>query len=227
MFEISSNLEESYTYNDKGSVAREEDKKMGTSTGRGKVKLNILLKHQVEFGEHVVILGSTKELGSWKKSVPMNWTENGWVCEFEFRGDESIEYKFVIVKSDKSMMWEDADNRVLKLPQGGSFGIVCLWNATGETVDLLPLDLEKNEVELDNMDENESPDTDDASILEVQASPFVDQWQGRSVSFMRSNEHRNHETERRWDTSGLEGLALKLVEGDKNSRNWWRKVLLL
>ena len=200
---------------------------MGTSTRHGKVKLSILLKHQVKFGEHVAILGSTKELGSWKKSVPMNWTENGWVCELELKGDKSIEYKFVIVKKDK-MKWEGADNRVLKLPKGGgTFGMVCLWNATGETVDLFPLDLEKNEVELDDMNENESADTDGASVLEVQTSPFVGQWQGRSVSFMRSNEHRNQETERRWDTSGLEGFALKLVEGDKNARNWWQKVLLL
>ncbi|XP_062082125.1 phosphoglucan, water dikinase, chloroplastic-like [Humulus lupulus] len=41
---------------------------------------------------------------------------------------------------------------------------------------------------------------------------------------MRSNEHRDRESERRWDTSGLEGLALKFVEGDRNARNWWRKL---
>lgn len=197
---------------------------MGTRTGSGKVKLSILLKHQVKFGEHVVMLGSTKELGSWKKNVPMNWTENGWVCKLELRGDESIEYKFVIVKRDKSMTWEGANNRVLKLPKEGSFGVVCLWNATGEAVDLLPLDSEKDEVEFDHMDEIGSADVDGASVLEVQTSPFVEQWQGRSVSFMRSNEHRNQETQRRWDTSGLEGFALKLVEGDRKARNWWQKL---
>lgn len=210
----------------KESVRREEEKKMGTRTRQGKVKLSILLQHQIEFGEHVVILGSAKELGSWKKKVPLNWTENGWVCELELRGDESIEFKFVILKGDGSMVWESADNRVLKLPKEGSFGIVCQWNATGEAVDLLPLESEKDQVESDAMDDSGSADTDGASISEVQTSPFVEQWQGSSVSFMRSNEHRNRETERRWDTSGLEGLALKLVEGDEKARNWWRKVLL-
>ncbi|BAU01538.1 hypothetical protein VIGAN_11079200, partial [Vigna angularis var. angularis] len=33
----------------------------------------------------------------------------------------------------------------------------------------------------------------------------------------------NHETQRKWDTSGLHGLPLKFVQVDQNSRNWWRK----
>jgi len=41
---------------------------------------------------------------------------------------------------------------------------------------------------------------------------------------MRSNEHGNKESERKWDTTGLGAVPLKLVEGDKMSRNWWRKV---
>lgn len=196
-------------------------KKTRSNLGRGKVRLNIRLDHQVKFGEHVVILGSTKELGLWKKKVPMNWTEGGWVCDLELKGGESVEYKFIILGKEKSMVWEDGDNRILKLPKGGSYGIVCQWNATGETVDLLPFGLEENEEDV-----GESGSARER-LLEVETSPFVGQWQGKAVSFMQSNEHRNRETERNWNTSGLEGLALKLVEGDREARNWWKKVLLL
>ncbi|XP_022722471.1 phosphoglucan, water dikinase, chloroplastic-like [Durio zibethinus] len=201
---------------------REEEKKMKMKqkSGRGKVGLNVCLDHQVEFGEHVVILGSTKELGSWKKQVPMNWTEGGWVCDLELKGGECVEFKFVIVRKDKSVVWEGGDNRVLKLPQGGSFGMICHWNSTGETVELLPLSLEEYGDSVEDDGHNEST----ADALEVETSPFVGQWQGRPASFMRSSEHHNKEVERKWDTTGLEGLALKLVEGDKSARNWWRKL---
>lgn len=192
-------------------------------SGNGKVRLNVRLGCEVEFGEHVVILGSAKELGLWKKKVQMNWTESGWVCNVELRGGESIEFKFVVVKKDESMLWEGGGNRTLKLPKGGSYEIVCQWNATVEPMNLLPLDLKENEVEKENVDKKGS--VSGATLLEGETSPFVGQWQGKSISFMRSNEHRNRETERTWDTSDLEGLALTVVEGDRNARNWWRKVL--
>ncbi|KAF3455421.1 hypothetical protein FNV43_RR00046 [Rhamnella rubrinervis] len=115
------------------------EKEMNSKSGRGKVKLNVRLDHQVKFGEHVVILGSTKEFGSWKKRVPLNWTESGWVGDFELKGGESVEFKFVIVGKDKTKLWESGENRVIKLPKQGCFGLVCHWNHTGETVDLLAL----------------------------------------------------------------------------------------
>lgn len=183
----------------------------------GKVRLNIRLDHQVEFGESVAILGSVKELGSWKKKVPMNWTESGWVCTLEFKGGKSVEYKFLTVRADKSMLWEGGHNRVLKLPKGGSFDMVCHWNATTEAVGL------PSSEEGEDVGQNGSTVADTVGAEEVESSPFVGQWKGNAISFMRSNEHGNREGGK-WDTSGLEGLALKLVEGDRNARNWWRKL---
>ncbi|XP_002518612.2 phosphoglucan, water dikinase, chloroplastic [Ricinus communis] len=202
---------------------RGEEKKMKktkSKSGRGKVRLFVHLDHQVEYGEHVAILGSTKELGLWKKNVLMNWTESGWVCDLELKGDDSIGFKFVVLRTDKSVVWEGGDNRIIKLPKGGSYKIVCRWHATAEPIDLLPWDLEENEVDV----EGENGSISGATLLEVETSPFVGQWKGKDISFMRSNEHRDRETERKWDTSGLEGLALALVEGDRDARNWWRKL---
>uniref|UniRef100_A0A5B6ZH23 CBM20 domain-containing protein n=1 Tax=Davidia involucrata TaxID=16924 RepID=A0A5B6ZH23_DAVIN len=199
----------------------EKKKKMRSRPGSSKVWLRVRLDHQVEFGDHVAILGSTKELGSWKKKVAMNWTNNGWFCELELKGGESVEYKFVIMREDKSINWESGDNRVLKLPEGGCFSMVSRWDMTAETVDLLPLDLEEDE---EDVGDNGSAVTDGATYFEAGTSPFVEQWQGKAASFMQSNEHRNREAERKWDTSGLEGFALNLVGGDHNARNWWQKL---
>ena len=41
-------------------------------------------------------------------------------------------------------------------------------------------------------------------------------WQGKSTRFMRSNDH-SQERAGAWDTQGLEGSALALVQGDEKS----------
>lgn len=193
----------------------------------GKVLISILLEHQVQFGESVVMLGSTKELGSWKKPVTMGWTESGWVLNLEVKGGDSVEFKFVIMGKDKSLTWESGDNRVLKIPEEGSFTLFCHWNMTVEALELLPAKSGDGQDQTENWVANGSAVSDDvaATESEVQTSPFIEQWQGKAASFMRSNEHRDRESDRKWDTSGLEGLALKLVQGDQSARNWWRKVL--
>lgn len=154
----------------------------------------------------------------------MDWTENGWVGELELRSGETLEYKFVIVGKDKDMLWENGSNRILKLPEGGSFELVCKWNATDEPVNLLPLDPFEVEGEVEEASDNGATVTSRTAVPEVVTSPFVEQWQGKSASFVRSKDHLDLEKNRKWDTSGLTGISLKLVEGDKDARNWWRKV---
>ncbi|CAN4120917.1 unnamed protein product [Withania somnifera] len=178
----------------------------------GKVQLRFRVDHQVEFGEHIAVLGSAKELGSWKKNIMMDWTENGWIGELELQSSETLEYKFVIVGKDKNMLWENGSNRILKLPKGGSFELVCKWNATSEPVNLLPLDPFDVEEEVEETSGNGATVTSRTAAPDVVTSSFVEQWQGKAASF------------RKWDTSGLSGISLKLVEGDKNARNWWRKL---
>eukprot|EP00262_Sarcandra_glabra_P011298 TRINITY_DN2713_c0_g1_i2.p1 TRINITY_DN2713_c0_g1~~TRINITY_DN2713_c0_g1_i2.p1 ORF type:complete len:1245 (-),score=236.50 TRINITY_DN2713_c0_g1_i2:241-3843(-) len=206
------------------STEREEEEMVAPSSGRvGKVRLSVRLDHQVEFGDHVAILGSSKEFGSWKKKVQMKWTENGWVSELKTDGGSKVEFKFVISTVDKTTVWEGGDNRVLKLPNEGDFEIVCHWNKTRESVDLSRLGSVGKKEELKSTS-NGSASSPSAAVLEGESSPFVEQWQGRAASFMQSNEHRDRESERRWNTEGLDGLALQLVESDRSSRNWWRKL---
>ncbi|CAL9135216.1 unnamed protein product [Musa textilis] len=209
------------------SIERSEEKKKREASGeRGAVRVRVRLDHQVEFGEHVAVLGSTKELGSWRKHVMMEWTPDGWVQDMELRGGESVEFKFVVLfRGKKDMVWEGGGNRVLTLPEKGAFDMVCQWNKTDEALELLGTSLGKEDEELESWRVGEESLVEDSSFeSEAEASPFVEQWQGRAASFMRSNDHASRETERKWNTDGLDGAALKLVEADRSARNWWRKL---
>ncbi|KAF0889128.1 hypothetical protein E2562_022141 [Oryza meyeriana var. granulata] len=222
------------------AAERTKEKKKRDSSKQPLVHLQVCLEHQVKFGEHVGIIGSTKELGSWKEQVELEWTPDGWVCQFKLPGETLVEFKFVIfLKGRKDKIWEDGNNRVVELPKDGKFDIVCHWNRTNEPLELLGTpkfklvgEAEKNTGDDATASENIAPeDFEDISVdgdvdlaPEAESSKFSGQWQGSETVFMRSNEHRNKETDRMWDTTGLDGIALKLVEGDKASRNWWRKL---
>lgn len=95
-----------------GVLPSERVEKMGSQHGEGNIALHIRLDHQVRFGEHHAILGSTPTLGSWKKKVMMSWTESGWILDLETRGGERVEFKFVIVGKDGKVKWEGGHNRV-------------------------------------------------------------------------------------------------------------------
>ncbi|KNA06557.1 hypothetical protein SOVF_179910 isoform A [Spinacia oleracea] len=203
----------------------EEEMKSKTKSRHGKVLLRILLEHQVQFGESVVMFGSAEALGSWTNPVTMGWTENGWVSDFEMIGGESVEFKFVIMGNDKSLSWESGDNRMLQIPKKGNFTLICHWNVTTEALELLPAESRDGPDLIEGLVDNGSVVSDAAATdTEDQTSSFVGQWQGKAATFMRSNEHHNNERDRKWDTSGLEGLALKLVQDDQNARNWWQKL---
>ncbi|XP_058774586.1 phosphoglucan, water dikinase, chloroplastic-like [Vicia villosa] len=203
--------------------------KNNKTTNKDNVHLHLRLDHQVQFGEHVALLGSSKQFGSWKTNVPFNWTPNGWVCDFHFNGGENLEFKFIIVNQHGTLLWESGDNRVLNLPDSGNFHTVAKWNTTHQAMDLLPLDEQEQHRDHDseNVGDNSKSNVDkeaSSSSFEAGSSPFVGEWQGKSISFMQSNEHHSNEAQRTWDTSGLQGLPLKFVQGDQSARNWWRKL---
>ncbi|KAL5066613.1 hypothetical protein RYX36_017500 [Vicia faba] len=184
------------------------------TTNKDDVHLHLRLDHQVEFGEHVALLGSSKQLGSWKTNVPLNWTPNGWVCDFHFNAGDHIEFKFIIVNQHGTLLWESGHNRVLNLPQPGNFHTVATWNTTHQVIDLLPFD--------QHHDTNNAEDEDPATASS--SSSFVGDWQGKSISFMQSNQHHTNQPQTTWDTSALQGLPLNFVQGDQTARNWWRKL---
>ncbi|VAH99085.1 unnamed protein product [Triticum turgidum subsp. durum] len=212
-----------------GSAASEitKEKNRADPSNSGSVLLRVSLEHQVKYGEHVGIIGSAKELGAWKQHVELDWTADGWVCQLELPGEAAVEFKFVIVsKGGNEKKWEGGDNRTIQLPKGGTLDIVCNWDKTEEP--LGPSGTSK----VDRAPKHVVPQTaGDVSAANVapgtDSSSFGGQWQGSEAVFMRSNEHGNKSSDRKWDTAGLGGMALKLVEGDKSSKNWWQKLDLV
>ncbi|KAJ3671942.1 hypothetical protein LUZ60_008021 [Juncus effusus] len=199
---------------------RSEEMKKNPSEKRRKIQIRFRLNHQVAFGEHVGIIGSAKELGSWQNQVEMVWTADGWISQLELPAQSQLEFKFVIFsKGNKDKIWEDGHNRVVDLPKEGKFELVCHWNKTGESIDLVNCD-ELGEIE----GKIDGGNGEEVEIEVESTTKFGDEWQGKDISFMRSNEHGNRESERTWNLDGLQGVVLELVERDKNSRNWWHKL---
>ncbi|KAH7438540.1 hypothetical protein KP509_04G019300 [Ceratopteris richardii] len=197
-----------------------------------KVKLKLRLDHQVQFGEHHALMGSAQSMGSWQQRIPMNWTDSGWVADLEIDSGERVEFKYLIVLQDGNVIWEDGSNRVLDLTESESLELVCRWNDT-KSHDVLEVSEVSRRVEesftngsLGEVEEQEalaSDSEDDADSEFIASTEFVQEWQGREVTFMRSNEHKGDGIGK-WDTSGLDGSAFDLVDGDKHARNWWRKL---
>jgi len=211
-----------------GIASPHRDEKMGIRCGERKVNLYFKLDHQVSFGEHHAVLGLSKAFGAWKKKLMMSWSESEWILDLETRGGEKVEYKFVIVSGDGKIIWEGGHNRVLDLPKEGRFEIVCHWDKTQEALDLQRMDralaaLQTLDMKKEATSSNGKPQVETYENV-AEASPFVQGWQVKDITFMRYNGHSTRERKRSWNTSCLEGSAGKLVEVDQNKRNWWRKV---
>ncbi|XP_020196145.1 phosphoglucan, water dikinase, chloroplastic [Aegilops tauschii subsp. strangulata] len=212
-----------------GSAASEitKEKSRADPSKSGSVLLQVCLEHQVKYGEHVGIIGSAKELGAWKQHVELDWTQDGWVCQLELPSEALVEFKFVIVsKGGNDKTWEGGDNRAIQLPKGGTLDIACNWDKTEEP--LGPSGTPKVDRAPKHVVPQTAGDVSAASSAPgTDSSSFGGQWQGSEAVFMRSNEHGNKSSDRMWDTAGLGGMALKLVEGDKSSKNWWQKLDLV
>ena len=195
-----------------------------------KVKLRLRIDHQVQFGESHAILGSAECTGAWQERIPMCWTESGWVVELEANPQEKLEYKHVIITHSGDVVWEGGPNRMLSLPSEGQFEVVTHWDCTYEELQLQgePVmngsqvvhdDVGGKEERAQSPEPASSRQTADIPVhrLEELSTSFVQQWQG-------GPKDNGKESARKWDTTGLDGPALQIVEGDKSASNWWQKL---
>ena len=155
------------------------------------------LKQKVEWGDKMCVVGNHKELGRWEleKAPELRWNEGDiWTGQVELPAETSVEFKVVTVKGMGDPQWEDGSNRQLSVRD------------VDLTVDLTKV--------VKAAKRNSAPVVDQGSVdLDRLA---INSWQGKGVSFMQSNEHKRDRSGQ-WDTSGLEGAALALVEGDQKS----------
>ncbi|KAG8378338.1 hypothetical protein BUALT_Bualt08G0127000 [Buddleja alternifolia] len=191
---------------------------------RSNIMLRVPLPDVMIYKRSQVDLQSGKLLGTAESNIPLRKSAHTRVCKLKKSFDDELDRKWMVGKNDKkNLIWENGDNRVLKFPGKGNFNVVCKWGTTNEHVEVLPVGEGEEEMVAK---ESGSSNVVSAAPLEegVGASSFVEQWQGKDVSFVRSKDNLDAEKRIKWETSGLEGVALKLVEGDRSARNWWRKT---
>lgn len=71
-----------------------------------------------------------------------------------------------------------------------------------------------------------SGDSASGSMEEQGPSAASSNWSGKQIRFMRSNEH-SREREGVWDSTGLEGAELAIVQGDEKAASWLQKLQFL
>jgi hypothetical protein len=81
------------------------------------------IRHHVEFGEEVHIVGSVRELGKWDAddgSLPLHWSENDlWSAIITVKRADvpRLEYKYIVRSQDGKTTWEKGGNHnILKKP---------------------------------------------------------------------------------------------------------------
>lgn len=94
----------------------------------------------VQFGEHLRLVGSCAELGSWnaQTGAAMSWREgHDWIADVALPPGRH-DFKVVVMRGDGSQQWEDGSNRQLSVPQvaaAGKFALhaTCRFGATADT----------------------------------------------------------------------------------------------
>ncbi|XP_024401414.1 phosphoglucan, water dikinase, chloroplastic-like [Physcomitrium patens] len=153
----------------------------------------------------------------------MQWTESGWVVELEANPQETIVYKHVIVTHSGDAVWEGGPNCVLNVPNEGEFEVITHWDCTHEELQLQGEPVVNELVgvrEESKQEQAQAPEVTSSQLEEVfleVSTFFVHRWQGSA-----GNDRK--EGTGMWDTTGLDGVALQTVEGDKNAKNWWEKL---
>ncbi|KAK3262785.1 2,3-dihydroxyphenylpropionate/2,3-dihydroxicinnamic acid 1,2-dioxygenase, variant 2 [Cymbomonas tetramitiformis] len=145
--------------------------------------------------------------------MAMQWNDGDiWTCEVPLVAGEKVSFKFLIKEAGGNVQWESIPDRQVDIPNSERATIVGRFN--------------NDETRCTDGDAN---DNEGGQLLggaisrpDVELSSKV-QWHGKDVTFMRSNEHTSDRTGT-WDTTGLTGTALRLVEADRNAGSWWQKM---
>lgn len=185
-----------------------------------KAVVKFSLQKKVEFGDRICVVGSAPSLGEWNVDAgrELSWNDGDiWTCEVELPEEEQVEFKIVTVRGGGHQEWEDGENRTI---QGTSTPIEFDLNANQAGLEFNHNGTGGHERHHDgaaaSFDSDSGgggaafSDSDDLDRLPTSA------WQGKGVEFMRENKH-SKERSGTWDTSGLEGVMLELVQGDEKS----------
>lgn len=178
---------------------------------------------QVGYGDKLCVVGNEKALGRWKldKAFELRWSEGDiWEGQVEVPDDAKIEYKLVKLKGIGDPEWEDGDNRSLDR-SASARTVVLVWNSERKTRVEEGTNSKKGTAP-PRQDTSSGDDYSSGSDSYSSGADFdgdgspTGAWRGKEVQFMRENAH-SRERSGRWDTSGLEGTLLQVVQGDEKS----------
>lgn len=86
---------------------------------RRMVKVTFWMKFHVDYGQHIVLVGSMPELGSWilADAVALTWSEGDlWHATLELPSTSVLEYKYVVVgQGGHAVAWQSGNNSVLAI----------------------------------------------------------------------------------------------------------------
>ena len=85
-------------------------------------KIKFWIHLHINYGEHLVVVGSLPELGGWvlSQGIPMSWSEGDmWQAEVEVPAGGVVEYKYAIANQNgDAVAWQTGNNSVLAIRKG-------------------------------------------------------------------------------------------------------------
>lgn len=89
----------------------------GQEATTNNVKVRFEIKHKLDYGHRMAVVGSSEELGTWDplQGRSLTWNDNDlWQGEAEV--PRAVEFKFVILGDGEVVSWQSGDNVCLDVP---------------------------------------------------------------------------------------------------------------
>jgi hypothetical protein len=178
-------------------------------------------KH-VRFGQTLRVVGSLPELGAWDpaKAPELTWGDGDvWTGAVALPPGAEASYKFVVYRADGSAEaeWEDGDDRRVT---GSADGPIAVTVEFGRGDSGRRRDKEKDKERNRRSDKGGDSGGNNGGASVAPSDELVlamagadGRWQGKEVTFMRSNDHSGARRGA-WKPEGLNGAAKALVDGD-------------
>lgn len=208
------------------------------------VRVRFRLQRRVDYGKQHKIVGDHPSLGKWdvSKGLNMLWGEgNIWTAEVSFPRGTAIYFKCVQTgHHDDAVEWENGKNRFVDMDDPSDVLDISLsWGAgmkinedngnkirSNEEDEVSQVRSSNAEVSSDESDGWSSEITSTTNSTDDDFMTMIRQWNGPDTVFMRSNDHSNDRIGI-WNTDGLAGAALMLVQGDRDAGNWLSKLAVV
>ena len=117
------------------AIANAEKNAVETEHSECITRLEFSIKHHVEFGQNLCIVGSVRELGNWdpNEALTLQWSEGDvWKTSVSVNRSQlaKIEYKY-FVKSSTDIHWEGGGNHNILKKSSSHIELVDVWEFPG------------------------------------------------------------------------------------------------